>query len=384
MGERKKILFIAKNIPIPGDENGNKIIYTIAKKLSELYSVSFFYPKSKVPFGLHLLKKYSPLYNLKDWICEGVKIKVISYTQLPGLLFTYWFFNKVPKRAIEEIAIIKPDLIHAHYGMPDGYFAYLLSKEYGVPYVLTLRNHDILHLNKLEPWNPDYKRYMKVLKKASKVLVTNASLGEYFSRYGIDFELIPHGIDKDKILIKPPLKDDDVVRITCVSNYISTKNIEWVIDAVMQYEGSGIIELSIVGDMSNMPHKYSLIDTQRVKFLGKKKNDEVLKILAKSDIFALPSAFETFGLVYLEAAATYNAIIGYRGQGVWGVFEAEKEMLFCDSYEVFKSQLEMLIIDANFRQCLQKGSIERARHLDWSSVTKLYQEMYNEAIIAIE
>jgi len=65
--------------------------------------------------------------------------------------------------------------------------------------------------------------------------------------------------------------------------------------------------------------------------------------LFESDIFALPSYKETFGLVYLEAAAARNAIIGFKGEGVWGLFEVDKEMLFCGDFEEFQEQLKLLI-----------------------------------------
>ncbi|WP_235376200.1 glycosyltransferase, partial [Proteus faecis] len=61
------------------------------------------------------------------------------------------------------------------------------------------------------------------------------------------------------------------------------------------------MRLNIVGD-GPLYESLSSIKNEKIHFHGWKKNDEVLEILSKSDIFILPSDNETFGMVYIEAA----------------------------------------------------------------------------------
>ena len=380
MEKKKKVLFIAKNIPIPNRQSGNAIIYTIAEKLRPFYDIRFFFPKSRVPWGLHFFKKYRPLYHLQDWNYHQLKVKVIPFTQWPGLLATYWSFRRSSKRAKSLFKDGAYELIHAHYGMPDGYLAYLLSKKFKVPYVLTIRNHDVLHLNQLKAWNPDYKKYHLVLENASQVLVSNANLQAYLLTLGVESTLMPHGIEAGKLIGEKSLCKDDIIRINCVANYIPSKNIEWVIDAVKSYSGERPIALQVIGDTATMPEAYQQLSDSRIKILGKMNNDKVLEELAYGAIFALPSQFETFGLVYLEAAATRNAIVGYKGQGVWGVFEDGVEMLYPGSYDEFKSQLYRLIEDDDLRQTLAAKAYAKAQTLTWEKVSARYQEVYSKAI----
>lgn len=379
--ERTKILFIAKNIPIPDRQSGNKIIYTIADNLKSSYEISFFFPKSRVPWGMHFLKKHRPLFKLKDWVYNSFEVFVIPFVQLPGLLTTYWFLNRIPKRAVRDFEKNKYNLIHAHYGMPDGYMAYLLSKKYKVPYVLTLRNHDVLHLNQLKTWNPDYRKYIKVLDGASEILVTNANLQEYFNEMGFASKIMPHGIDEKHFLKKEAKGVNDIIRISCVSNYIPTKNIEWVIDAILDYSGAKNIRLTVAGDMQHLPEYYKNIVNDRIVILGKQSHENVMELLESSDIFALPSEFETFGLVYLEAAAKRNAVVGFKAQGVWGVFEDKTEMLFAEDYQDFKRLLYKLIEEGEYRGNMQSNARKRAESMIWENVSCIYQKVYNNLLI---
>ncbi len=372
-----KILFIAKNIPYPGNKNGNKIIYTIAKKLSNIYDVSFFFPKSIVPFGIHLLKKHRPLHKLKDWEYEGIKIKTIPFVQLPGLFCTYWLFKRLSQKAIVLFQKESPNLIHAHYGMPDGYLAYLLSKKFNVPYVLTLRNHDVLHLNKLKEWNPDYRKYMKVLKNASKILVPNGNLSDYFSKYGVDVDIMPHGIERSVFSVSRTRQKDDRIIITIVAEAIKRKNIDWVINAVSSYKGDRNLLLNIVGDGVELNKLKGLARGENnIVFLGKISHQQVLQELKNSDIFVLPSVGETFGLVYLEAAATQNAIIGCQQEGVWGIFEEGEDMLFSKNYDDFCVQLYHLLSDEKLRSSLCDNAFAKVMTMVWDKVIERYSNEY--------
>lgn len=50
--------------------------------------------------------------------------------------------------------------------------------------------------------------------------------------------------------------------------------------------------------------------TDGVEYFGDLSNDEVQKLMEKSEIFVMPSRFEAFGLVFLEAMANKMVIIG--------------------------------------------------------------------------
>ncbi|MBC2724843.1 MAG: glycosyltransferase family 4 protein, partial [Desulfosporosinus sp.] len=54
----------------------------------------------------------------------------------------------------------------------------------------------------------------------------------------------------------------------------------------------------------------------RVEFLGRLDHKEIIKYMAKTDIFSLPSWNEGFGVVYIEAMSQGRPVIGCKGEGI--------------------------------------------------------------------
>jgi glycosyltransferase involved in cell wall biosynthesis len=90
----------------------------------------------------------------------------------------------------------------------------------------------------------------------------------------------------------------------------------------------------------------------------------------------MPSTKETFGLVYLEAASTHNAIIAYHKYSINGVFESEKEALFCKGYINFINQLHRLIDDPVEVKKLADSAMEKVQKMSWGSIIQEYNQLY--------
>jgi len=376
-----KVLFIAKNVPVKGI-HFSRIVIDIAHKISAFCEVAFLYPNETVPFGFHFLKKYKPFYRLKSWDFEGFHISVTNYIRFPFRKMAFWFWNKLSKNDIKFYNQTGPfDLIHAHYLFPDGYLAYLYSKKYNIPYLITIRNADIRHLKSISKRNPDVKKAMLIIWNAQKVLSLNLSYKEFVDDlFGISSIIIPHGIE-ESAYFEGKTDRQNKVKITTVSEAIKRKNINWIIKAVYNYKGKQEIELNVIGSGPLMNELKQLAnDDKRINFLGKIDRSAVLKHLQDSDIFALPSFDESFGLVYLEAAATKNAIIGFKHEGVWGIFEDQHEMFFSENEEHFQKILHNLIDDQALRTKLQQAAFNKAKKLRWDNITKLYKQVYEESI----
>lgn len=375
------VLFIAKNIPVPGIRP-SRVVMAIAHELSSFCSITFLYPNEIVPFGFQFLKKYKPFYKLRSWNSEGFDISVMQYFRIPFRAMAYWFWNKLKLRDIEFYKKNGPfDLIHAHYLFPDGYLAFLYSKYFSVPYIITIRNADIRHLKSLPDNNPDFKKAKLIVSNAQEVLSLNLSYKKFIEDlFKVSSRIIPHGIELNALAEKVVQNDNKVV-ITVVAEAISRKNINWVINAFKTYKGQQTIELKIVGG-GPLTYKLQTLATKdyRITFEGKLDRELVLQKLRESDIFALPSYDETFGQVYLEAAASGNAIIGLKNEGVWGIFENEKEMLFSEDEIHFKELIHKLIDSKKQRKDLSIQAYEKAKNLDWKNITEQYKESYTNAI----
>ena len=155
-----------------------------------------------------------------------------------------------------------------------------------------------------------------------------------------------------------------------------------MIRALKTYKGGKQLRLSIAGAgpmMSSLKEQSASMDN--IRFLGKISRDEVLKLMEDSDIFVMPSRNETFGMVYLEAVAKKNAVIATKNTGVWGIFEEDREMLYCEDYDSFESMLHKLIDDDAMRKEMSEKAYQRAfRDYNWEAIAQRYKDIYDGMI----
>lgn len=385
---KKDVLFIAKNIPVPKKNSNriihsNRIIFDIAHHLSNFAEIKFLFPKELIPFWLRTNPKFTYLINLKHWLFEGFSVTPISYIKLPFRHIEYWTLCYLPRKLKTFIKKNgKPELVHAHYIFPDGYLAYKIFKLYNVPYVITFRNYDKQFLEQISPKNPDYRKAKRIISNASTIITPNLTYKDFVDQnFHTDCKIVPHGIDPSIFETTLTESKNETIRITTVAEAIKRKNIDWVIRACKEYKGNKDIKLNIVGKGPELESLKKLAaNNRRILFHGHIPHQQVIQMFKENHIFALPSFNETFGMVYLEAAATHNALIGFKGEGVWRVFEENKEMLFCSTYNEFEQQLFNLIENKSKRIRITENAYTKAKTMKWSSVTKMYSKVYKRAL----
>ncbi len=121
------------------------------------------------------------------------------------------------------------------------------------------------------------------------------------------YSVIPAGVDYNRFCpsVNSPF-NDEFMRIISVSRLEKDKNIQCIIEAINHLikQGKKII-YTVVGDgvykneLIKIVKRYELEDV--VHFVGKQSNVE--KWYQKNDLFILPSLYEGFGSVYVEAMA---------------------------------------------------------------------------------
>ena len=373
------ILYIAKNIPLPTLKS-NRIVLTIAEKLSQYCDISFVFPTAIVFPPFSFMKKYKPFVNMKPWTDGNFIVKPVCYPRLPGRDLSYLLIDTISaKHYVDKNAL--PDICHAHFIMPDGYIALKIKKKYGMPYVVSVRAGDIKHLKSLGHRNPIYGKFIKVLKNADKIIVHNRPQKEFVAQLGFNSVLIPHGIENSALNISKKKDYGNSIIISVVAELICRKNIGWVIRAVKEYAGKQPVQLMVAGDGVCKGELQQLAgNASNIHFLGKISHIEVMNLLEKSHIFALPSVNETFGLVYLEAAAKYNAVICHRNEGVDGLFDEGTEMMFCEEYDEFKTILNKLIENPEDIDIVANSGYARVKHYTWEHVRLRYMEIYRQIV----
>ena len=359
MDLKPKVIYIAGNIPLP-TRSSNKIILDIAGGLAADYDISVIYPKEFCPYPINRLKKFKYLNGIPEkWEYAGISIRALKYIRLPYQKKPFAMIKESDKRLLKLLRSDKPRLVHAHYALPDGYMALTAYKRLGIPYIISLRKSDIENINTA---SGEEGKYRETLCNASAIIVHNRFQQEFLhKRFGADSLIIPHGIEESFLEDRVLSHKDDIV-ISAVGEMIRLKRFDWLIKAIKEYRGCKRPALRLIGDGPLLNSlKAEADNASNIQFYGRQPHDRVRQLLTESDIFALPSVSETFGLVYMEAAATKNAVVAVRDTGVWGNFEDGKEMLYIEDYRDFRDSLFRLIDDDELRIELAENAFYRVK-----------------------
>ncbi|HMQ08100.1 MAG TPA: glycosyltransferase family 4 protein [Saprospiraceae bacterium] len=376
------VLYISKNIPTPNKPE-NKVILAIADRLLKYFDIEIIYPKEKYFFFLRPFSKYKYLRNLKPWRIGEVDIRIWSYLRLPvkssAFLLTR-IFLKFPRN------IDQNHLIHAHFLLPDGLLAYYSYQKYKMPYIISLRSSGvrlIMELKKHKKENSDtYQKLITIIHHSASIICHNEAYAKLIhNEFGKVCEVIPHGMNSNYRLLKTPTYNQRI-QIVTAGKIISIKRIEWVIhsfiEAKMHFDN---IELWVMGDGQELPgllKKYNHYND--IVFTGFVEREKLLDKLTESQIFILPSKWETYGLVYNEAASRHNAIIGTRGQGIYGIFEENKEALYCQNQGELTEKLILLLKNSELRKSLADAALEKIQGLSWERIIERYKALYEQCI----
>jgi glycosyltransferase involved in cell wall biosynthesis len=212
------------------------------------------------------------------------------------------------------------DLIHAHQALPDGAVAARLSRDIGVPYVVTVHGADV---NRgLEGGGATARRIVEVLHGAAAVVAVSGVLARRLCALAAldDVHVVHNGVPTS-LHDMPPAEYLPGRRIVMAAGrLVPRKGFEQVLEALAHLRddhpdlrgvisGEGVLRRDLVA----LAARLGIAD--RVEFTGRLEHRDLLAMMARADVFALPSAPEGFGLVHLEAMAQTTPVIGCLDQG---------------------------------------------------------------------
>lgn len=299
-----------------------------------------------------------------------------------------WVLYKDIKR---HIKLNKFDIIHAPTLFSDGGLALKAYKEYGIPYVVAVRNTDInVFVRKLKHTHYIGREIALCAKKIffpSKGLM-NEFLKSDFIRPIWDqikdkIEYLPNGIDNYWLqnINHDPRKGHTILYI---GDFTPNKNVHRLVQAIIQLRKKSEysdLKLVIVGggkDKNKLTENLIKSHPEFIEYLGKiYEKKKLSEIMRNCSIFAMPSIHETFGLVYIEALSQNLPVIYSKSQGIDGIFDntiGEKvNALSVD---------EICMAIQNILKTPQKYGNKNVifEDFDWDRIAQKYIKCYNESI----
>jgi glycosyltransferase involved in cell wall biosynthesis len=96
----------------------------------------------------------------------------------------------------------------------------------------------------------------------------------------------------------------------------------------------------------------------------------------QADVFVLPSAGESFGMVAAEAAAAGTPVIVSERCGIAGFFEDGEALVVPYEEAAIVAAVRRVLFDPGLRQQLARGGKEAALRTSWDRVTNVQEEIY--------
>ena len=295
------------------------------------------------------------------------------------------------------------DLIHAHYWL-SGVAALTLKTRWSVPVLQMfhtlgrLKNRVARSAAELEP-AVRLEEETRIVSAADRIVAANvverAELLRDYAAHSSRIATIPCGVDTDlftpgdRAEARRRLDLDGRPVLLWVGRIAPIKGLDTLLDAVARLSESGQdMRLLVVGgdaDERTSGHEISLRQRierlglgDSVRFLGPQPQGVLPLYYAASDVTVLPSYYESFGMVALEAMACGSPVIASRVGGlVTTVRDGVTGFLVPDGdVEALAERIETLVGDPELRWRLGREGVRWAAQHRWPCVAEAVCKEY--------
>jgi L-malate glycosyltransferase len=284
------------------------------------------------------------------------------------------------------------DLLHVHYAIPHASAAYLAKKileKQGkiIPVITTLHGTDITLVGRDKTFAPVVT--FSINESDAITAVSQNLAEETYRHFKIEKEIkvIQNFVDVKRFRKKPidafrrviaPHNEKVVLH---ASNFRKLKRVTDVVRIFAEINKKVPSKLLFVGDGPERPAAEELARElgiyDETRFVG--RQEQIEEVLAISDLFILPSDYESFGLAALEAMAAGVPVISSNAGGLPEVnIEGETGYLADVGDVATMSQRAIeLLSDENKLQKFKTRAAAHARLFDIETIVPRYEALYN-------
>lgn len=282
----------------------------------------------------------------------------LSAIAFPGFLLA---FEHAVRTAARRFV---PDLIHAHWWLPGGWFA----SRCGVPYLITCHGSDVRLLERSALMRT---LAMPAFRRASRVTAVSNFLARDIRRIlagpEMEVHVTPMPVDVNGFLKGARVSKVEPPRILYAGNLVPSKGVDVLLRAAAALERRGIPwQLKILGQGSAEPALVALARqlgiAPHVTWAPFVPQSDMAAEYGASTVTVLPSRgqAEGLGLTLVEALLAGTAVVGTPAGGIPEVVLDERTGLIARDGDVddLARQLERLLTDAPLRQRLTAAGKE--------------------------
>lgn len=277
------------------------------------------------------------------------------------------------------------DIVHAHMLPRDGHAGLLLARALGVPVALTVHGTDIFHyfIPGKEPW----KRNIRIAQDVDALMaVSNLLMSRVAPYRGEDrlSRVVPNGVDLSLVPNDEKRKPRSVISVgTLKARKCMDRTLEAFVRLADEYPDATLTIVGIGEMEEQLRARIGQLGLQsRVTLTGGLPHEEVLRRMAQSDLFVLPSWGEGYGIVYIEAMAAGCIAVGAKDEGIADTITDGENGFLVPAGDIDETERVMRQVFAHpeaYEALRQKG-MQSAHGLTWARNAEKTAEVYREAI----
>ena len=278
----------------------------------------------------------------------------------------------------------QPDVIHAHFAVPAGALAWMLSQMTGVPYVLTVHLGDVPGgvPEKTDEWfRWVYPFTPRIWRNAREIVAVSEYTRQLaLKKYQEEIQVVPNGVDLS-ILQPSQISANDPPRVVFAGRFMEQKNPLQFVHSLHELKELGW-QAVMIGDGPLLPDVKCAIEDhglrERFQLTGWLDPQEVLSWFDRSDILFMPSRAEGLPVVGVQALAKGLAIVASRVGGFVDLVEDGKNgyLIGEDEAAGFSTALSGLLSDPQRLLAFRHASLEHARSFELEQIVKEYETIF--------
>jgi glycosyltransferase involved in cell wall biosynthesis len=313
----------------------------------------------------------------------------------PGLRINYlrsFFLGNVPiipSLFFKLVKLPRGSIIHLHTAQaytPE--MVFLASKIKKIPYVAHLAI-ELEPVSRFGMLLPTYKRLFlgPILRQAAIVTCQTEDWQSHLIRqYGVEKSktvLLPNATDFT-VATEPKHAISGLPRLLFVGRLTKQKNVPMLLDALAMYrEAYGTeIALEIVGegeDEDALRKQIKTLELSSVTLRGRLVGQELQAAYERSDIFVLPTLYETFGLVFIEAMTKGLPIVTTNVESVRQVVVDGRNGLLTEVDPAsFCAALRELVTTPELYEAISAHNLEDVGQYSWDYFLERTLQIYRD------
>jgi glycosyltransferase involved in cell wall biosynthesis len=278
----------------------------------------------------------------------------------------------------------KPEVIHAHFAVPAGALAWVLSRMTGIPYVLTVHLGDVPGgvPEKTGGWFRWIHPFTRAIWRDANRIVAVSEFTRQLAlkKYDVKIQVISNGVDLSTMqpniihLNQPP-------RIVFAGRFMAQKNPLQLVQTLkglkqFQWQCVMIGDGPLMQDIKRAVAESDLED--RFQFTGWIDPQDVLNWFDRSDILFMPSRSEGLPVVGVQALAKGLAIIASQVGGFVDLVDHDKNGYLIQQEDIakFSTSLQGLLSDSTRLLSFRKASLEKAKCFEINQVVQEYENIF--------